>query len=180
MLLLIMVYTFRGITPKIHPTVFKTPSSDIIGDVEIGADASIWFNVVIRGDVHWIKIGEGTNIQDGSILHVTHKKAPLKIGNNVTVGHSVTLHGCTIQDFVLVGMRAVIMDDVEVGEESIIGAGALVTQGMKIPPRSMVLGSPAKVVRPLKPEEIAFLHKSAQNYKDYVAMYREGGHHEWK
>ncbi|MEW6058378.1 MAG: gamma carbonic anhydrase family protein [Bdellovibrionota bacterium] len=170
-----MLYSFRGKTPTLHPSVFKTPSSEIIGDVEIGADSSLWFNVVVRGDVHSIKIGQSTNIQDGSILHVTHKKAALTIGNNVTVGHSVTLHGCTIGDFVLVGMRAVVMDGVEVGEESIIGAGALVTQGMKIPPRSLVTGAPAKVTRPLKQEEIKFLHQSAENYKQYVKWYRESG-----
>lgn len=170
-----MVYPFRGITPKLHPTVFKTPSADIIGDVEIGADSSIWFNVVIRGDVNTIRIGHSTNVQDGSILHVTFKRAALQIGNHVTIGHSVTLHGCTINDFVLVGMRAVVMDHAEIGQECIIGAGALVTEGTKIPPRSLVLGSPAKVVRPLKDEEIAFLSKSAENYKQYVKWYRESG-----
>lgn len=170
-----MVYSFRGKTPQIHPTVFKTPSSEIVGDVEIGANSSLWFNVVVRGDVHWIKIGHDTNVQDGSILHVTHQKSPLTIGNGVTVGHSVTLHGCTIKDYVLIGMRAVVMDDAEVGDECIIGAGALVTQGTKIPPRSLVLGSPAKVIRALNDEEIAFLHKSAENYKKYVGWYRESG-----
>ena len=170
-----MVYPFRGVTPKLHPSVFKTPSAEIIGDVEIGADSSLWFNVVVRGDVNSIRIGHGTNVQDGSILHVTYQKASLNIGNNVTIGHSVTLHGCTLKDFVLVGMRAVVMDHAEIGEECIIGAGALVTEGTKIPPRSLVLGSPAKVVRPLKDEEIAFLHKSAENYKQYVKWYRESG-----
>lgn len=170
-----MVYTFRGTTPKLHPSVFKTPTSEIIGDVEIGANSSVWFNVTIRGDVHSIRIGENTNVQDGSVLHVTHQKAPLLIGNNVTIGHSAVLHGCTIGDAVLVGMRATVMDGAEVGEESIVGAGALVTQGMKIPPRSMVLGAPAKVVRALKTEEIADLHQSAENYKQYVHWYREGG-----
>jgi carbonic anhydrase/acetyltransferase-like protein (isoleucine patch superfamily) len=169
-----MVYPFRGIVPKIHPSVFLTPSSDIIGDVEIGADSSVWFNVVIRGDVHSIKIGQSTNIQDGSILHVTHKKAALTLGNHITVGHSVTLHGCTIEDHVLIGMRAVVMDHAEIGAESLIGAGALVTQGTKIPPRSLVMGSPAKLMRPLTEEEIAFLHRSPENYKQYVKWYREG------
>lgn len=170
-----MVHSFRGITPKLHPSVFKTPSSEIIGDVEIGADSSLWFNVVVRGDVNSIRIGSGTNVQDGSILHVTFKKAALNIGKNVTIGHSVTLHGCTIKDYVLVGMRAVVMDHAEVGEECIIGAGALVTENTKIPPRSLVLGAPAKVVRPLKEEELAFLRKSAENYKQYVKWYRESG-----
>lgn len=170
-----MVYSFRGITPKLHATVFKTPSTDIIGDVEIGPHSSLWFGVVVRGDVHSIRIGEGTNVQDGSILHVSHQKAPLTIGSNVSIGHAVMLHGCTIKDFVLIGMRATIMDHAEIGEESLVGAGALVTERAKIPPRSLVLGAPAKVVRALTDEEVAFLHQSAENYKKYVKWYREGG-----
>jgi carbonic anhydrase/acetyltransferase-like protein (isoleucine patch superfamily) len=170
-----MVYSFRGKAPKLHPSVFKTPTSEIIGDVEIGEDSSLWFNVVVRGDVHWIRIGNATNVQDGSILHVTHQKAPLTIGNGVTIGHSVTLHGCTLGNYILVGMRACVMDGAEIGDECIIAAGALVTQGTKIPPRSMVMGSPAKVVRPLKEEEIKFLYQSAENYKKYVKWYREDG-----
>ncbi len=167
-----MLYSFQNKYPKIHPSVFITQSSEIIGDVEIGENASVWFNVVIRGDVHWIKIGNNTNIQDGSILHVTNQKAPLKIGNNVSVAHSVTLHGCTISDFVLVGMGAVILDYAEIGTECMIAAGSLITPRTKIPPRSMVMGSPAKVVRELTAEEIAFLHQSAENYKNYVNMYK--------
>lgn len=172
-----MVYPFRGKTPQLHPTVFKTPSSEIIGDVEIGAHSSLWFNVVVRGDVHSIRIGEGTNIQDGSVLHVTHKTHPLTIGNNVTVGHAVVLHGCAVGDFALVGMRSVVMDGAELGEESLLGAGALVTPGTRVPPRSLAMGSPARTVRALKAEEIAFLHQSAENYKQYVQWYREGGFH---
>lgn len=168
-----MVHPFRGTHPKLHPSVFLAPGCHVIGDVTIGENASIWFNVVVRGDVHWIKIGTGTNVQDGSVLHVTHQKAPLTIGSNVTIGHNATLHGCTVGDTCLLGMRCVIMDGAEVGSESIVGAGALVTEGTKIPPRSLVLGSPAKVVRALKDEEIAFLHKSAENYKQYVRWYRE-------
>lgn len=170
-----MIYKFRGISPKIHPSAFLTPSSDVIGDVEIGENASIWFNVTIRGDVNTIRIGEDTNVQDGSVLHVTHKTAPLEIGKGVTIGHAVTLHGCTVKDYCLIGMRAVVLDGAVIGEESFVGAGALVTQGTIVPPRSMVLGSPAKVVRPVKPEELAFLHQSPENYKQYVAWYRDGG-----
>lgn len=173
-----MVHSFRGVSPRIHPSVFLTPSTQVVGDVEIGENSSLWFNVVARGDVHWIKIGSNTNIQDNTVLHVSFQKAPLTIGNGVTVGHMVTLHGCTIKDYVLVGMRAVVMDHAEIGEESMIGAGALVTQDMKVPPRSLVLGAPAKVVRPLTEEEIAYLHKSADNYKQYVQWYREGGFNE--
>ncbi len=170
-----MVYTFKGITPKIDSSVFLTPSSEIVGDVEIGKNSSIWFNVVVRGDVNIIRIGYDTNVQDGSILHVTYKKAELHIGNGVSVGHSVTLHGCKIEDYCLIGMRAVVMDGAVVGSESIVAAGSLVTQGTIIPPRSMVMVSPAKVVRPLKDDEIAFLHQSAENYKKYVSWYREDG-----
>ena len=169
-----MIYSFRGKSPEIDPTAFLTPSAEVIGHVQIARDVSVWFNVVIRGDVNSIRIGAATNIQDGCILHVTYQKAALRIGEGVTVGHSVTLHGCTIGDYVLIGMRAVIMDHAEVGSECIIGAGALVTQEMKIPPRSLVLGSPAKVVRALNDAEIAFLHQSAENYKKYVSWYREG------
>jgi carbonic anhydrase/acetyltransferase-like protein (isoleucine patch superfamily) len=112
-----MISSFKGMKPKIHSTVFLTPSVDVIGDVEIGENSSAWFQVVIRGDVNSIRIGHSTNIQDGSILHVTHKKAALTIGNEVTVGHSVTLHGCTIEDRVLIGMRAVVMDHAVVGKD---------------------------------------------------------------
>ncbi|MBI3557554.1 MAG: gamma carbonic anhydrase family protein [Deltaproteobacteria bacterium] len=172
-----MVHPFRGKHPKLHDSVFQAPGCQIVGDVELGSDVSIWFNVVVRGDVHWIKIGDGTNIQDGSILHVSFNKAPLTIGKNVTVGHLVMLHGCTIGDFVLVGMRSVIMDHAEIGGESIVAAGALVTEGFKAPPRSLILGSPAKVVRSLGDDEIKFLHKSAENYKQYVRWYREEANH---
>ena len=131
-----------------------------------------------------IKLGKNVTILKGAIIECTGVLSKLgeglTIGNNVTIGHSVTLHGCTINNFVLVGMRAVILDHAEIGEECMIGAGALVTQGTKIPPRSMVLGSPGKVVRPLRDEEIAFLHQSAQNYKDYTKMYRQSGFPEVK
>ncbi len=170
-----MVYSFQGVTPKIHPSVFQAPNSSIVGHVELAQDCSVWFNVVIRGDVNSIQIGSGTNIQDGSILHVTYKTASLKIGANVTIGHMAMLHGCTIEDFVLIGMRATVMDHAEIGKESLIGAGALVIQGTKIPPRTLAMGSPAKVIRPLTKQEIDFLHQSAENYKQYVKWYREGG-----
>lgn len=159
-----MIYPHHGHWPKIHPSAFIAPSSDVIGEVEIGAESSVWFQVVIRGDVNTIKIGSRTNIQDSSVLHVTREKHPLKIGNDVTIGHRVMVHGCTIGNFVLVGMSSTILDGAEIGDNCFIGAGSLITQGMKIPPNSMVFGSPAKVMRTLKPEELAFLPKSAENY----------------
>lgn len=169
-----MILPYRGKWPKIHETAFIAPSADVIGDVEIGNQSSVWFQCVIRGDVHRIRIGEQTNIQDHSMLHVTRVKSPLTIGDHVTVGHRVTLHGCTVGNRVLIGMGAIILDDAEIGDDCIIGAGALVTKKTKIPPKSLVYGSPAKVIRELTDEELAFLPKSAANYvgdiKDYYGI----------
>jgi carbonic anhydrase/acetyltransferase-like protein (isoleucine patch superfamily) len=168
-----MIVPHRGRWPRIHETAWIAPSSDIVGDVEIGESSSVWFQCVIRGDVMPIRIGSRTNVQDLSMLHTTRgKPAPgeaaggpgLVLGDEVTVGHRVMLHGCRIGSRVLIGMGAILMDQVEVGDECIIGAGSLVTQGTKIPPRSLAFGSPAKVVRPLTEAELAFLPKSAANY----------------
>ncbi len=167
-----MILPYRKRWPKIHETAFVAPSADVIGDVEIGADSSVWFQCVIRGDVHHIRIGSQTNIQDHSMLHVTRGKCPLSIGDEVTVGHRVTLHGCTVGNRVLIGMGAILLDDVEVGDECVIGAGTLLTQRTKIPPRSLVFGSPGKVVRSVNPEELAFLTKSAANYVADAIEYR--------
>lgn len=159
-----MIYPHQERWPVIHETAFIAPSAEIIGDVEIGASSSVWFGSVVRGDVHSIRIGERTNIQDLSVVHVTRRKAPTVVGNEVTVGHRVILHGCTIRDRVLIGMGAVLMDHSEISEDSIVGAGALVTEGKQFPPRSLIMGSPAKRVRELTDEEVAFLVKSAANY----------------
>lgn len=159
-----MILRYREHWPKIHETAFVAPSADVIGDVEIGEHSSVWFQCVIRGDVRPIRIGNQTNIQDLCVLHATRTKKPLIIGDEVTVGHAVKLHGCTIGNRVLIGMGAIVMDDAEIGDECLIGAGALVTQGTKVPPKSLVLGAPAKVVRTLTPKELATLAKSAENY----------------
>ncbi len=166
-----MILPYRGRWPKIHETAFIAPSADVIGDVEIGDRSSVWFQCVIRGDVHRIRIGNQTNIQDHSMLHVTRVKSPLTIGDEVTVGHRVTLHGCTVGNRVLIGMGAIVLDDAEIGDDCIIGAGALVTKKAKIPPRSLVYGSPARVIRELNEEELAFLPKSAANYVGDLADY---------
>lgn len=173
-----MIYDFQGTSPKIDKSVFVAPSADIIGDVEIGEDSSIWFGVVIRGDVHRIKIGKRTSIQDLSMLHVTHYKKPDKsdgsptiIGDDVTIGHRVMLHGCMVENSCLIGMSATILDDAIIGEESIVGANSLITKGKIFPPRSLILGNPAKVIRPLRDEEIEFLHKSAKNYVNFKNLY---------
>ncbi len=159
-----MIYTFKGITPVYDDTNFIAPSADVIGDVELGAHTSVWFNATIRGDIHSIRIGRESNIQDNAVVHITRKTGPVSIGNRVTVGHSAVVHACTIEDNVLIGMGAIILDNAFIGANSIVGAGALVTARTIVPPGSMVLGSPAKVVRPLKPEEIASIGKYADNY----------------
>lgn len=167
-----MILPHHGIWPKIHETAFVAPSADVIGDVVIGEHSSVWFQVVVRGDVNTIRIGNRTNVQDHSCLHVTRVKSPLKIGDEVTIGHRVTLHGCTVGNRVLLGMGAIVLDDAEIGDDCIIGAGALVTKGTKIPSGSLALGSPAKVVRTLKQEELDFLKKSAANYVGDTAQYQ--------
>jgi len=166
-----MLIAYKGIEPKVHATVFVEETARIIGDVEIGEQSSIWFNAVIRGDVNHIRIGKRTNVQDNSTLHVTKDIFPLIIGSDVTIGHSVILHGCTVRDRCLIGMGSIILDNAEIGEDSIIGAGALVTEGMKVPPGSLVVGLPGKVVRPLKPEEISRIAKSSLNYIEYARNY---------
>ena len=166
-----MIRTYKGITPKIAASAFIEASAQVIGDVEIGEQTSVWFNCVIRGDVYHIRIGHSTNIQDGSIIHVTNGRFPTIIGNYVTVGHGVMLHGCTIKDRSLVGIGSIILDDVEIGEESFIAAGSLVTPGTVIPPRSMVMGSPARVRREVTPEEIARIDTHWRHYIEYKNNY---------
>lgn len=167
------IIAYRGIRPKIDETVFIAEGARIIGDVEIGQQSSIWFNTVVRGDVHSIRIGARTNIQDNCVLHVTHKKYGLHIGSNVTVGHSAVLHGCRVEDYCLIGMGAIILDNALIHSHSLIAAGSLVQEGFEVPEGSMVAGVPAKIKRPLTGEEMAFLDRSAQNYVDYVKTYRE-------
>lgn len=166
------IQPYANIHPVIDPSVFIAHGAVILGDVVIGKDSSVWFNVVIRGDVHEIRIGERTNIQDLTMCHVTYNKHPLHIGNGVTVGHSAMLHGCTIEDYVLVGMNATVLDGAHIGHHSMIAAGAVVREGFTVPPGTLVAGVPAKIVRELTPEEMAKLEQSAQNYIDYVASYR--------
>ena len=168
-----MIYPFKGIVPKIHESVYIREGAHIIGDVEIGAESSIWFNAVIRGDVNYIRIGQRTNIQDNCTLHVTHKKYPLVVGSNVTVGHGAILHGATINDFCLIGMGAIILDDSKIGPHAFVAAGSLVLEHFVVPEGTLVAGVPAKVRRELTTEERKGLEQSAQNYIDYVKMYRE-------
>ncbi|ELV8726676.1 gamma carbonic anhydrase family protein [Vibrio fluvialis] len=164
------IRSYKGITPQIGERVYIDESSVLVGDIKIGNDASIWPLVAARGDVNHIVIGARSNIQDGSVLHVTHKNNenpdgyPLIIGEDVTVGHKVMLHGCTIQDRVLVGMGAIVLDGVVVESDVMIGAGSLVPPGKRLESGYLYIGSPVKQVRPLNEKERAFLVKSAQNY----------------
>ncbi|MBI3651824.1 MAG: gamma carbonic anhydrase family protein [Acidobacteria bacterium] len=156
--------SYQGVMPKIADSAFIEASAHIIGDVEIGEHSSVWFNCVLRGDVFHIRIGDHTNIQDGTIIHVTSGAFPTIIGNRVTVGHGVILHGCQVQDGALIGIGSIILDEAVIGEESLVAAGSLVTPGTIIPPRSMVMGAPAKVRRQLRLDEVAHIQENWQHY----------------
>lgn len=168
------VRAFQGKTPLIHESCFIEESAQIIGDVAIGEGSSVWFNTVIRGDVHRIRIGQRTNVQDLCLVHVSKDRFATTLGDDVTVGHHVTLHGCTVGSRVLVGMGAVLMDGVEVGDDCLIAGGALLVPGTKIERGMLAVGSPAKAKRPLTEAERAWLRESAANYVDYARLYREG------
>lgn len=172
------IVSLLGFTPEIAAGAFIAPTATLIGDVKIGKDASIWFSTVIRGDVGPIVIGDESNIQDGSIIHGSFGKAFATIGNRVTVGHNVILHGCKVGDMCLIGMGALIMDNAVIPARSIVGAGSLVTEGATFPEEGwLILGRPAKAVRPLKPEELLFLSTSANNYLSYKSWYQNPEKH---
>lgn len=166
------ILPFEGVHPRIHPSVFIADGARIIGDVEIGEASSVWFNVVIRGDVHYIRIGKRTNIQDLTMCHVTHRKYALEIGDDVTVGHSAVLHGATIGNRILIGMGAIVLDRSVVGDESLIAAGALIREGFQVPAGALAAGVPAKIIRDLTDDERAAVARGALNYESYVARYR--------
>ena len=166
-----MILKFKEFYPKIASSAWIAPSADLIGNIEIGEDSSVWFGCVIRSDVNEVRIGKKTNIQDLSCIHTdTHTKTI--IGDNVTIGHKVMLHGCTIENNCLIGMSATILDNAVIGEGSIVGANSLVTQGKKFPPRSMIMGSPAKVVKQLSQEDVEGLIRHAGHYVDYKNDYK--------
>jgi len=162
---------YKGIWPKLGERVYVDVSAQVIGDVELGDHASVWMNAVIRGDVHSIRIGPYSNIQDNCVVHVFKEKHPTVVADHVTVGHSVTLHGCRIDPYCLIGMGATVLNDAHVGERSIVAAGTLVPEGMEIPPGSLVMGLPAKVRRPLTDEERASIDTYANNYFEYKESY---------
>lgn len=167
------LYELDGLAPHCDPTAWVADSAEVMGNVRIGPDASVWFGTVVRGDTETITIGEGSNIQDASVLHADIGQ-PLTIGARVTVGHKVMLHGCTIGDESLIGIGAIVLNGAKIGRHCLVGAGALVTEGKAFPDGSMILGSPAKVVRQLTPEQIEGLRQSAQHYIDNARRFRAG------
>ncbi len=166
-----MIRGFNGVRPTVDPSAFVADSACIIGNVAVGARSSVWFGAVLRGDVFHIRIGEETSIQDNSVIHVTHDQHATVVGSRVTVGHSVTLHGCTVGDSCIIGMGATILDQATIGDRCIVGAGALVTPGTKIPAGHLAVGSPARPKRPLTDEELLWLDASALHYVELAKRY---------
>jgi len=166
-----MLRPYRGILPRIHPTAFIDDSAQVIGDVEIGEQSSVWMGVVIRGDVNRIRVGNRSNIQDGTIVHVMKDTHPTFIADDVTIGHGAVVHGCTIENRCLIGMGAILLNGVTVGSGSIIAAGALLPEGMQVPPRSLVMGSPGKVRRTLSDEDLDEIQMYADRYVAYRLDY---------
>jgi carbonic anhydrase/acetyltransferase-like protein (isoleucine patch superfamily) len=168
-----MIRPFRGVHPQIHLTAYVDPSAQVIGDVQLGEEASIWCNCTVRGDIHYIRIGDRANVQDNSVIHVRNGTHPTILENEVTVGHSVTLHGCYVERGCLIGIGAILLDDVRIGELSLVAAGSLVSPGTIIPPRSLLMGFPAQVKRPLTDEEVTGLEVFWKNYVEYTQEYRK-------
>ena len=166
-----MLRPYKGVLPRVAADAFVDQSAQVIGDVEIGAESSVWMNVVMRGDVNTIRVGRRTNIQDGTIVHVMNGTHPTTIGDEVTVGHGAIVHGSTIADRVLVGMGAILLNGVTVGEDSIVAAGTLFPEGAAVPPRSLVMGSPGRVKRALTGDEVSSIRWYAENYVKYRLDY---------
>lgn len=167
------IYQLEDDTPQVHPTAWVADSAQVMGKVTLAENASVWYGATLRGDNDRITVGQNSNVQDGSVLHTDHGK-PLTIGDNVTVGHQVVLHGCTIGDCSLVGIQSVILNGARIGRNSIVGAGSLVTEGKEFPDGVLIVGSPAKVVRELSPEQIARLQASATHYVSQQQRHARG------
>jgi len=166
----IKLFPYQDLFPDLHESVFLASGVKIVGDVKIGKNSSVWYNSVVRGDVHYVKIGELTNIQDCSMLHVTNGRYPLNIGNKVTIGHSVKLHGCTLQDLCLIGIGSIILDGAVVETNSMVAAGSVVKPNFFVPSGKLVAGVPARIVRDLTKDEIDDFEKSAMRYKKYTEI----------
>ena len=170
-----MIGPYLAFSPRIAPSAWIAPSADVIGDVEIGPDSSIWYACVVRGDVFPIRIGARTNVQDHCVLHVTHERCATVLGDDVTIGHRVVLHGCTVESGALVGIGAVVLDQAVIGEGALVGAGALLTPGTRVPPGMVVMGAPAKVIREVTDAERAWMRESARNYVEYAKNHAASG-----
>lgn len=171
-----LIRAHHGVHPRIPDTAFVAETAVVIGDVTLGEDSSLWYGVILRGDVHSIAIGDRTNIQDGSIVHVTRDRFATRIASDVVVGHRVLIHGATIHERCLIGMGAILLDDCEIGHESIVAAGSLVPPGMKVPPRSLVMGRPARRLRSVEDAEVTdLILAGVSNYVAYARDYRLGG-----
>jgi carbonic anhydrase/acetyltransferase-like protein (isoleucine patch superfamily) len=166
-----MLRPYRGRLPDVHPTAYVDESAQVIGDVAIGPESSIWMHVVVRGDVNRIRIGARTNIQDGTVVHVMHDTHPTDVGDDVTVGHAAVLHGCTIADRVLIGMGSILLNGATIGADSIVAAGSLVTERTVVPPRSLVMGRPAVVRRTLSDDDVRSVLGYAERYVRYRLDY---------
>ena len=168
-----MLRPYKGVTPRVHPTAYVDTTAQVIGDVQIGEASSIWMNAVVRGDVHWIRIGARSNVQDNTTVHVMNDTHPTTIGDDVTIGHGAVVHGCTLHDRILIGMGAILLNGVVVGEDSIVAAGTLLTEGTRVPPRSLVMGSPGKVRRQLTEDDVRSIRMYAERYVEYRLDYMD-------
>jgi gamma-carbonic anhydrase len=168
-----MIRPYRGVMPRIADSAYVDASAQVIGDVVIGDRSSVWLNVAIRGDVNHIRIGNETSIQDNSVLHVDHQVYPCIIGNRVTVGHNVVLHGCIVEDEALIGIGAIVLNGANIGRGAIVAAGALVPEGMQVPANSLVMGTPAKVKREVTEQEQVRFRQNCDNYVRITAIYKE-------
>ncbi len=166
-----MIRPFRGVHPQIPKSAYVDLSAQVIGDVVMGEESSIWCNATVRGDMHYIRIGNRSNVQDNSVIHTRTGSHPTILEDEVTVGHSVTLHGCYVEHGSLIGIGSILLDDVRVGAQSLVAAGSLLSPGTVIPPRSLVMGAPARVKRPLNAEEVAGLNMFWQNYVEFIKIY---------
>jgi len=168
-----MILPFRGKTPQLAPDAYVAPTAAVIGDVTLAEGASLWFHVVARADVHHIRVGRHTNVQDGTLLHVTRGRHPLEIGDDVSIGHGAVVHGCTVGHRVLVGMGAIVLDGARIGDESVVGAGAVVPEGAIFPPRSVLLGVPARRAREVTPADLERILATRDDYLELGRTYRE-------
>ncbi len=170
-----MIARYLDQTPRLDPTSWVAPSADVVGDVVIGPDSSIWYGTIVRGDVFPIRIGSRTNVQDQCVLHVTHERHACVLHDDITIGHRVVLHGCTVESGALVGIGAIVLDRAVIGEGALVAAGALVTPGTRVPAGMVAMGSPARIVREVTGEERAWMQESARNYVAYAKHHAAGG-----